>query len=90
MMNQTFGAAALGVLMAASSSAVAHASVPLPVIQLASGVPSLAPVLKKITPAVVSIAVTNRTTNGAAAPPRKASCARPCCAINSAISSATT
>ena len=38
----------------------AQASVPLPVIQQASGMPTLAPVLKKITPAVVSIAIKAR------------------------------
>jgi Do/DeqQ family serine protease len=49
-------AAALGV-MAAGGARIAHASVPLPILQQASGVPTLAPVLKKITPAVVSIAI---------------------------------
>jgi S1-C subfamily serine protease len=35
----------------------AHASVPLPVLQQATGAPSLAPLLRRITPAVVRIAV---------------------------------
>jgi serine protease DegQ len=35
----------------------AHASVPLPVLQQATGAPSLAPLLKRISPAVVRIAV---------------------------------
>ena len=41
----------------------AQASVPLPVIAQV-GVPTLAPVLKKITPAVISIAIKGHTTEG--------------------------
>jgi serine protease DegQ len=59
-MNQILGAAALGLALAASGLVPANASVPLPVIQQASGMPTLAPVLKKITPAVVSIAIKSR------------------------------
>jgi S1-C subfamily serine protease len=49
-------AAALGFAIA-GGSVKADASVPLPVIVQASGVSSLAPILKQITPAVVSISV---------------------------------
>jgi S1-C subfamily serine protease len=47
---------ALGLALAAGGIN-AHASVPLPVLQQATGAPSLAPLLKRITPAVVRIAV---------------------------------
>src|ERR1700719_2587367 len=56
-MNRMLGATALGLALAAGGAMSANASVPLPVIEQASGMPTLAPVLKKITPAVVSIAV---------------------------------
>ncbi len=56
-MNRILGATALGLALATGGTLAAHASVPLPVIEQASGMPTLAPVLKKITPAVVSIAV---------------------------------
>src|SRR5499427_4997176 len=59
-MNRILGATALGLALAASGLLAAHASVPLPVIQQASGLPTLAPILKKITPAVVSIAIKGR------------------------------
>jgi len=59
-MNQILGATTLGLALAASGFVAANASVPLPVIQQASGMPTLAPVLKKITPAVVSIAIKSR------------------------------
>jgi S1-C subfamily serine protease len=75
-MSQTFRAVALGLAFAASGFAVADASVPLPVIQEASGVLTLAPVLKRITPAVVSIAIRSRTPDGTA-PPRKARDTKP-------------
>jgi S1-C subfamily serine protease len=48
-------AAALGLAIASAS-----ASVPLPLIEQASGVSSLAPVLKQTTPAVVSVAIRER------------------------------
>jgi serine protease Do/serine protease DegQ len=70
-MNQTVRAVALGIAVAASGSVAATASVPLPVIQQASGVPSLAPMLKKITPAVVGISIRSRAAE-ATAQPRKA------------------
>ena len=54
---------ALGLALAAGGI-TAHASVPLPVLQQATGAPSLAPLLKRITPAVVRIAVkVNSATN---------------------------
>jgi len=59
-MNRMLGATALGLALATGGIMAAHASVPLPVIEQASGMPTLAPVLKKITPAVVSIAVKGR------------------------------
>jgi serine protease DegQ len=76
-MGQTFKAVALGAALAAGGFAAARASVPLPVIQEASGVPTLAPVLKKITPAVVSIAIRSRTPDGSAAQRNKARDAKP-------------
>jgi serine protease Do/serine protease DegQ len=75
-MNHTVGAVALGLALAATSVAAAHASVPLPVIQQASGMPSLAPMLKKITPAVVGISARTRATDGNAQT-RKARDAKP-------------
>jgi serine protease DegQ len=63
-MNRIFGATALGLALATSGLVAANASVPLPVIQQASGVPTLAPILKKITPAVVSIATKSRPPDG--------------------------
>jgi serine protease DegQ len=75
-MNQTFRAVVLGLAFAGSGFAGADASVPLPVIQEASGVPTLAPVLKRITPAVVSIAIRSRTPEGNASQ-RKARDAKP-------------
>jgi serine protease Do/serine protease DegQ len=61
--------------LAAGGIWAANASVPLPVIEQASGMPTLAPVLKKITPAVVSIAIRGHA--GDANPqPRKAGAKR--------------
>jgi S1-C subfamily serine protease len=59
-MNHTSGAIALGLALAISGFAAANASVPLPVVQQASGIPTLAPVLKKITPAVVGVFIKGR------------------------------
>src|SRR5215468_9917754 len=64
-MNHILGATALGLALAASGFVAANASVPLPVIQQASGLPTLAPVLKKIMPAVVSIAIKTRAPEAA-------------------------
>jgi S1-C subfamily serine protease len=63
-MNRTYRAAALGLALATSGFVAANASVPLPVVQQASGIPTLAPVLKKITPAVVGISVKSRAPDG--------------------------
>jgi serine protease Do/serine protease DegQ len=63
-MNQTVGAVALGITLAAHGFLAANASVPLPVIQQASGLPSLAPVLRRITPAVVGISIRSRAPEG--------------------------
>jgi S1-C subfamily serine protease len=66
-MRTIFLAAALSVAVA-GGSVNANASVPLPVIEQASGVSSLAPVLKRTMPAVVSVAIreaANSTKNAA-------------------------
>jgi serine protease DegQ len=65
-MNRHIAAIALGALSFATYGAVpsAHASVPLPVVAQ-TGVPTLAPVLKKITPAIISIAIKGHVTDGA-------------------------
>jgi len=59
-MSRILEAGALSLALATGVVA-ANASVPLPAIQQASGMPTLAPVLKKIMPAVVSIAIKSRT-----------------------------
>jgi len=58
-------------LAVAAASLSADASVPLPMLEQASGVPSLAQVLKQITPAVVSIAIKGGTKPAANSPPGK-------------------
>src|SRR5215470_14272005 len=63
-MNQTFGATALGLALATGGFNTANASVPLPVVQQASGMPTLAPILKRITPAVVGISTKSRASEG--------------------------
>src|SRR5215831_2372528 len=65
-MNQTFGATALGLALTTGGFITANASVPLPVVQQASGMPTLAPMLKKITPAVVGISIKNRVPDASA------------------------
>ena len=55
-MRRLLGMVTLG-LAVAIGGANANASVPLPIIEQTSGVSSLAPLLKKITPAVVSIVI---------------------------------
>jgi S1-C subfamily serine protease len=62
--------------LAAAGGVAVHASVPLPVIQQASGMPSLAPILKKITPAVVGVSIRSRAADSGAQT-RKARDARP-------------
>jgi serine protease Do/serine protease DegQ len=63
-MKHIFKATALGLALAMSGFVVAHASVPLPVVQQASGIPTLAPVLKKIAPAIVGISIKSRVPDG--------------------------
>jgi S1-C subfamily serine protease len=61
-MKRVLGALALGVAVIGGNIA-AHASVPLPVLEQTSGVRSLAPLLRQITPAVVSIGVKGRASS---------------------------
>ncbi len=63
-MNHIFRATAVGLALATSGFISANASIPLPVVQQASGIPTLAPVLKKITPAVVGISIKTRAPDG--------------------------
>jgi S1-C subfamily serine protease len=73
-MKRLLGTVALGLAVAAGNIE-ANASVPLPVIQQTSGVSSLAPLLKQITPAVVSIAIksgANAATNSSPSKGQKA------------------
>ena len=63
-MNRFYLAAGLSLALAANGWVAAHASVPLPAVQQASGIPTLAPVLRKITPAVVGILIKGRTAEG--------------------------
>ncbi|HLK84395.1 MAG TPA: trypsin-like peptidase domain-containing protein [Xanthobacteraceae bacterium] len=63
-MNRIYRATVLGFALATSGFVAANASVPLPVIQQASGMPTLAPMLKKITPAVVGISIKSRASDG--------------------------
>src|SRR5579871_257171 len=59
--SHLFAATAVSLVLATGGVVAANASVPLPVVQQASGISTLAPVLKKITPAVVSISIKSRT-----------------------------
>jgi len=59
IMKRLLGAVTLG-LAIVGGSVGADASVPLPLVEQASGVLSLAPVLRQITPAVVSIGIKSR------------------------------
>jgi S1-C subfamily serine protease len=63
-MNRFYLAAGLSLASAANGWVAANASVPLPAVQQASGIPTLAPVLRKITPAVVGIFIKGRTADG--------------------------
>jgi S1-C subfamily serine protease len=63
-MNRFYLATGLGLALAATGWVAANASVPLPAVQQASGIPTLAPVLRKITPAVVGIFIKSRTADG--------------------------
>jgi serine protease DegQ len=69
-MRAIFLAVALG-LAVAGGNASANASVPLPVIEQASGVSSLAPLLKQTMPAVVSIAIKEGVNNARNSTPGK-------------------
>jgi serine protease DegQ len=62
--------AALG-LSLTTGGISANASVPLPMLEQASGAPSLAPVLKQIRPAVVSIAIKSNANTAANSSPGK-------------------
>ena len=62
-MNRIYRATLLGLALATSGFADANASVPLPVVQQTSGIPTLAPILKKITPAVVGISIKNHASD---------------------------
>jgi S1-C subfamily serine protease len=64
-MNRIYRATVLGLALATSGLITANASIPLPVVQQASGIPTLAPVLKKITPAVVGISIRSRADSNA-------------------------
>jgi S1-C subfamily serine protease len=57
MKRGTFATTLALAIAASSAITLARASVPLPVIEQATGTPTLAPVLKKIMPSVVSISV---------------------------------
>jgi S1-C subfamily serine protease len=73
-MRRLLGMVALGLAVAAGNIE-ANASVPLPIIEQTSGISSLAPLLKQITPAVVSIAVkggANAATNSSPGKSQKA------------------
>ena len=75
-MNRIYRASVLSLALATSGLAAANASVPLPAVQQASGIPTLAPVLKKITPAVVAISIKSRAGDDGA-PQRKQRDAKP-------------
>lgn len=62
--------AALGIAVV-GNDVNANASVPLPIVEQIGGVQSLAPVLKQITPAVVSIAIRGGTTSAKNSSPGK-------------------
>jgi S1-C subfamily serine protease len=73
-MRRLFGMVTLG-LAVATGGVNANASVPLPIIEQTSGVSSLAPLLKQIAPAVVSIAIrsgANSATNSSPSKGQKA------------------
>jgi serine protease DegQ len=69
-MRAIFSATALG-LAIAGGNVNANASVPLPIIEQASGVSSLAPLLRQTMPAVVSIAIKEGATSAKNSPPGK-------------------
>jgi S1-C subfamily serine protease len=59
-MMKSFMGAALLIVSAAAYPVICGASVPLPVVEQAAGNASLAPILKKVTPAIVSISIKSR------------------------------
>jgi S1-C subfamily serine protease len=63
-MNRFYLATGLSLALVANGFVAANASVPLPAVQQASGISTLAPVLKRITPAVVGISIKSRTSDG--------------------------
>jgi Do/DeqQ family serine protease len=63
-MNRVYLATGLSLALAVNGWVAANASVPLPAVQQASGISTLAPVLRKITPAVVGISVKSRAGDG--------------------------
>lgn len=69
-MKRLLGAMTIA-LAAACGDINANASVPLPMVEQASGVPSLAPLLKQITPAVVSISIKGVATSAKNSSPGK-------------------
>ena len=69
-MKQLFGAVTLG-LAVMSGIINASASVPLPIVEQVSGVRSLAPLLKQITPAVAGISIKGGTTSAKNSAPNK-------------------
>jgi serine protease DegQ len=70
VMKRLLGALTLG-LAIMSGNIAADASVPLPVLEQSSGARSLAPLLKQITPAVVSVAIKGRGTASMNSSPSK-------------------
>ena len=72
-MKRMIGAAFVIILAVATNLAgMAQASVPLPLVEQAARTPSLAPLLKKVTPAVVSISVKIGRAPETASPQKKA------------------
>jgi S1-C subfamily serine protease len=63
-MNRIYLVSGLSLALAVNGWVAANASVPLPAVQQASGISTLAPVLRKITPAVVGISIKSRTGDG--------------------------
>jgi S1-C subfamily serine protease len=76
-MNRIYLATGLGLALAVNGWGVANASVPLPAVQQAAGIPTLAPVLRRITPAVVGISIKSRTAADGNAQQRKQRDAKP-------------
>jgi serine protease DegQ len=73
MVVKWFRGAAFVIILAAAAypAVIARASVPLPLVEQAAGTASLAPLLKKVTPAVVSISVKISRAPETASQPKK-------------------